>query len=436
MEIALKFFLLDFPEALVSIVVGLSLFNLPTLSRWKKLVLYSILQGASIGLFDYFGVRFELKVACLLVLMNLYSYLLLRHRMAVTIFVSIFAFSILALGEFILVFVFQMLSISVQEILANPIYLYSYMWTYMAMQLILVFFLRKSNFDLRNYLPRPTLNLYLTLLVTVGGLELLAILVLCVRYFVAMENALPLYEIIHVPILNWAILILFILIIYLFRQYIIYTIDRVEYETEVPYVRNIHDMMTAIRSIKHDAVNHYTALDGLLKEKLYTQASDYVKLLIAESSTILKTVEGVKNTAVASLFHSKMAVCLADGITFSIKVTSESQFAFMKTNDMVKVLGNLLDNAIRATLDEVENRYISLEWKETETHECLIIENNGPTIPPEKLGNIFKLGYTTKRNGEGGTGLAIIKKVVNAYKGKIEVESKENVTRFTVTFPK
>ena len=52
----------------------------------------------------------------------------------------------------------------------------------------------------------------------------------------------------------------------------------------------------------------------------------------------------------------------------------------------------------------------------------VIIEDNGPGIPPESLERIFEAYYTTKEKGTG-LGLATVKHNVELYGGTVRVES-------------
>ena len=58
------------------------------------------------------------------------------------------------------------------------------------------------------------------------------------------------------------------------------------------------------------------------------------------------------------------------------------------------------------------------------TDKRLIIEfkDNGQGIPKEKLNEIFEFYYTTKKTGTG-IGLAIAKQIIEAHKGKIDIDS-------------
>jgi sensor histidine kinase regulating citrate/malate metabolism len=310
--------------------------------------------------------------------------------------------------------------------------------------LLLALALRYSRFDIRKLFPQNRHNRYLFLLILTGSIEFSLILVMNTSFFLRDNNS-PLTQI-YTPqsqmVFQLLILGLFILIVFLFRVYLNLTIHRVEEETGTPYLKNIHDMLTAIRSIKHDSLNHYTAINGFLKKGLYDLAKEYVEQLLQETVITEKKVdysshilESIKNPAVSSLLQSKMALCLAERITLTMSINTSNQFSHIKTYDLIKVLGNLLDNAIRATSYELEeNRYIRFEWGQSEHDQFLLIENSGPIIPKERLEDIFKMGYTTKTNGEGGLGLAIVKSVTERYGGNIQVSSEEGVTRFCISF--
>lgn len=67
--------------------------------------------------------------------------------------------------------------------------------------------------------------------------------------------------------------------------------------------------------------------------------------------------------------------------------------------------------------------------------DVLYVEDNGKGISPEIMNKIWEYGFSTF--GTTGIGLVGVKKIVSEYRGRIEVESEENVrTRFSVYFPR
>ncbi len=65
----------------------------------------------------------------------------------------------------------------------------------------------------------------------------------------------------------------------------------------------------------------------------------------------------------------------------------------------------------------------------------LEIEDDGPGIPREKMGNIFQVFYSSKPGGTG-LGLPIAQRVLEGHGGRIEVDSQPGSgTRFALIFP-
>jgi signal transduction histidine kinase len=62
------------------------------------------------------------------------------------------------------------------------------------------------------------------------------------------------------------------------------------------------------------------------------------------------------------------------------------------------------------------------------------VEDTGVGIPPENLGKIFDLYYTTKEKGSG-IGLSMVFRIVQLHDGDVEVQSTPGGTRFRLVFP-
>jgi len=106
---------------------------------------------------------------------------------------------------------------------------------------------------------------------------------------------------------------------------------------------------------------------------------------------------------------------------------------------MVTVLVNLLDNAYKYTNSDKE---IQLKVYEQNGSVCFAVKDNGIGLSPRVQRKIFNRFYQVdsrlNRRAEGcGLGLSIIKFIVDAHKGTIEVESTAGKgSTFTVKLPK
>ena len=111
-------------------------------------------------------------------------------------------------------------------------------------------------------------------------------------------------------------------------------------------------------------------------------------------------------------------------------------------NELQRVLINLLVNARQATPEGGSVR-VSLKDCPESNEVALVIRDTGSGISPEVLPKIFEPYFSTKAGpdatGRGGTGvgLACCKKIVDAHRGRIRVDSTVGKgTAFTIRFPK
>lgn len=104
---------------------------------------------------------------------------------------------------------------------------------------------------------------------------------------------------------------------------------------------------------------------------------------------------------------------------------------------LARVFNNILKNAAAYSTPNTE---ILIRAEQRENDVVVTIQNQGPTIPADKLSAIFEKFYRmdearTSDTGGAGLGLAIAKEIVTLHGGTITAESHENTTAFTVTLP-
>ena len=102
-----------------------------------------------------------------------------------------------------------------------------------------------------------------------------------------------------------------------------------------------------------------------------------------------------------------------------------------------RVLNNVIKNAISYSFEHT-NIIIHVTCVNEEI--CISIQNEGYTIPENKLNSIFEKFYRLDdsrgtHTGGAGLGLAIAKEIIGLHGGNIRAESKDNKTTFMITFP-
>jgi signal transduction histidine kinase len=123
---------------------------------------------------------------------------------------------------------------------------------------------------------------------------------------------------------------------------------------------------------------------------------------------------------------------------FPLQVHRSYQGSFppllMLRRHVFETFTNVLQNAREALESRGGNIYIEARCHEDESVE-VSIRDDGPGVPPDKLGRIFEAYYTTKEKGSG-LGLATVKNNVEIYGGSVHVESELGKgARFILLFP-
>lgn len=105
---------------------------------------------------------------------------------------------------------------------------------------------------------------------------------------------------------------------------------------------------------------------------------------------------------------------------------------------LIQVWINLIDNGIKFS---ERNTSLAININESDDDDFIHISfaNTGVTIKTDDLNRIFNKFYQADKShatAGNGVGLAVVKKIVDLHKGKIDVESADGKTVFTVSLPK
>jgi signal transduction histidine kinase len=126
------------------------------------------------------------------------------------------------------------------------------------------------------------------------------------------------------------------------------------------------------------------------------------------------------------------------GLELSVDLPAEPARAFFDSDRMQQVVYNLLENAIRYTEPGGKIR-VSLGASPTEVR--IDVSDNGIGIPEANLPFVFERFFRSDRArrahpGGSGLGLSIVKWIIDAHKGRVEVRSKVGEgSTFSVVLP-
>ncbi len=209
-------------------------------------------------------------------------------------------------------------------------------------------------------------------------------------------------------------------------------------------------LLTPLESLLHhygrefstDIQEHLQTMhtNGMRLLKLINDLLDLVRM---DSGTLTVNKEPVEiESFVNGLVSSVKKTADEKGVALHAKVAPTIERALIDRDKMEKVFLNLIFNALKFTPvgGKVE---VEIDREEGEEDPCLVcqISDTGMGISQEKLDRIFdrfwQADTTSQRKFQGaGIGLALVKELVEAQGGSVEVDSRlEQGTRFVLRLP-
>lgn len=186
---------------------------------------------------------------------------------------------------------------------------------------------------------------------------------------------------------------------------------------------------TAQRRLTHEFTNHIAALDALLRQGDLTGAQEYlssVSKVVAAGTTILDT----HNPLLDSLLSRKYEEAARQGVELYFDLCDLKDLPFCGT-DLVIVISNLLDNAIRAAA-QARPPEVYLRARRNE-EEYLISVRNRVQKDLELVDG--ELPRSTKAEPGHGMGLVNVREVLDRCRCEYTLSCRDRWFRFTCAVP-
>ncbi len=128
---------------------------------------------------------------------------------------------------------------------------------------------------------------------------------------------------------------------------------------------------------------------------------------------------------------------LADAKNIELITEFPSEILIMQADPLLfrRVLENLLENAIKYAPQQTS---VLLQVQRIDGKVRFVVKDQGPGIPPQDVPHIFEIFYRGKGAGKDqgfGLGLATVKRIIDAHRGRIWVDTTPEGTTFFFTFP-
>jgi two-component system, NtrC family, nitrogen regulation sensor histidine kinase NtrY len=196
----------------------------------------------------------------------------------------------------------------------------------------------------------------------------------------------------------------------------------------------------AMDTLRKSWKKQHPSFDEILDESTRTvlEEADRLKKIVAEFSDFARMpkpelsrvdLNEIVRSAL-SLYHGAVAV--------ESKLADELPAIDGDKGQLTQVLLNLVENARDAIGSRADGRIVvRTRYGEGNDRALLVVEDNGPGVPPELKDKVFAPYFTTKHaKGGTGLGLAIVHRIVSDHGGRITItDAPGGGARFTIELP-
>jgi len=215
--------------------------------------------------------------------------------------------------------------------------------------------------------------------------------------------------------------------------------DRTEVQEMNRELETTRSLTDALRSQTHEHANRLHTLYSLLELGRPEQARELIEGTLDARGTgtgLAKAAEA--EPVLDALMIAKASQARERGVTMDHRNEVDSPTG-VPAQDLVTLMGNLLDNAIDAATDPAlgpEERWVDAEARLEGRWLVLQVADGGPGPSAEDLERIFELGWSTKPAGPAGrgVGLALVRQTARQLGGSVEL-ARDSGTVFTVELP-
>lgn len=195
-------------------------------------------------------------------------------------------------------------------------------------------------------------------------------------------------------------------------------------QTEESYYHILEEQNHQLMLYAHDAKKHLGAIQALTDD---SRINGYVTQLSRQLQDYAKSCHS-GNKLLDVMIHKYETACSQEAIRFEydVKLCNLSGVADL---DLVAILGNLMDNALRAAV-ESEEKTIRLETLRRNGYSVIIVSNSCAHPPVHRERSLF----STKPNPSGhGLGMKSAERAIKRYMGDLDWDYDDAEQIFTVT---
>ena len=136
---------------------------------------------------------------------------------------------------------------------------------------------------------------------------------------------------------------------------------------------NIENMYDTVRALRHDLKNHLLCILSMAEEQDVEGIEQYTRQLLQQQNTVNKLIMFSGSKVLDAIINSKSAAAERAGVRLSAIITTP--LAGISPEDITIILGNALDNAIRAAKDS-QRKVVDIHIQPQGAYSSIVIAND------------------------------------------------------------
>lgn len=137
--------------------------------------------------------------------------------------------------------------------------------------------------------------------------------------------------------------------------------------------KDIENMYDTVRALRHDLKNHLLCILSMAEEQDVEGIKQYTGQLLQQQNTVNKLIMFSGNKVLDAIINSKSAAAERAGVRLSAIITTP--LAGISPEDITIILGNALDNAIRAAKDS-KRKVVDIHIQPQGAYSSIVIAND------------------------------------------------------------
>lgn len=144
--------------------------------------------------------------------------------------------------------------------------------------------------------------------------------------------------------------------------------------------KDIENMYDTVRALRHDLKNHLLCILSMAEERDVEGIEQYTGQLLQQQNTVNKLIMFSGSKVLDAIINSKSAAAERAGVRLSAIITTP--LAGISPEDITIILGNALDNAIRAAKDS-QRKVVDIHIQPQGAYSSIVIANDiaHPVLP-------------------------------------------------------